>query len=97
MRVNNSKSVMVAGSHPAIPGGRRAAVRFWGFVAGLIILAGIVYAFFGGWYWAPIGIAVGFAVEGANRRSAQQFIAHTAAHDADFRAEMKMAGVIFED
>lgn len=97
MRVNNAKSVLVAGTHSAIPGPRRAAVKFWGFVAGLIILAGIVYALFGGWYWAPIGIAVGFAVEGANRRSAQQFIVDTAANDADFRTEMKMAGVILED
>lgn len=97
MRVNNAKSVFIAGTHPAIPSPKRAAVKLWGLVAGVVIVAGIVYAFFGGWYWALIGVVVGFAIEGANRRSAQQFIVETAAQNSAFRAEMKAAGVILEE
>ena len=97
MRVLKSASVKVAGSHPAIPKEERASVRFWGFTCGVIILAGIVYAFFGGWYWALIGIIVGFAMEAANARSAQHFIVATASRDPMFKAEMMMAGVILAD
>lgn len=97
MRVNNAASLRVAGTHPSIPASKRTATKFWGLVSGLTIIAGIIYAFFGGWYWAPIGIVVGFAIEAANRRSAQQFIVDTASNDIDFRTEMKMAGVIIDD
>lgn len=97
MRVQKSASVKVAGTHPAIPAGERASVRFWGFLSGVIILGGIVYAFFGGWYWAAIGIALGFAVEAANARSAQQFIVVTASRDPMFKAEMITAGVLLAD
>ena len=94
MRVLRAASVKVAGSHPSIPAGERASIRFWGFTCGVIILAGIVYAFFGGWYWAVVGILLGFTIEAANARSAQQFIIATAERDPMFKAEMKMAGVL---
>jgi hypothetical protein len=97
MRVLRSACVKVAGSHPAIPKGERASVRFWGFSSGVIILAGIVYAFFGGWYWAAIGIVVGFAIEAANARSAQQFIVDAAAKNPAFKAQMMTAGVLLAE
>jgi hypothetical protein len=62
-----------------------------------VILAGIVYAFFGGWYWAIIGIVVGFGIEAANRQSAQQFVAEAAQRDKDFAMQMVVAGVIRQD
>jgi hypothetical protein len=97
MRVRKSASVQVAGTHPAIPARERASVRFWGFLSGAIILAGIAYAFSGGWYWAAIGIVLGFAVQAANARSAQQFIVETALRDPMFKAEMLKAGVLLGD
>jgi hypothetical protein len=97
MRVSRSASLRIAGTHPAIPKGRRAAIRFWGYASGAVILAGIVYAFFGGWYWAIIGIVVGFGIEAANRQSAQQFVAEAAQRDKDFAMQMVVAGVIRQD
>ena len=93
-RVSLQVSVAVAGSHPAIPKGERAAVNFWNVVSGLAMLGGIVYAFFGGWYWAPVGIVVGFLIAGANRHSAAQAIASTAANDPMFEDEMAQRGVL---
>ena len=97
MRVLKSAAVRVAGTHPAIPSGKRGATRFWGFAGGVVIVAGIVYAFFGGWYWALIGIVVGFGIEAANRQSAQQFIAETAESNATFKAEMVASGIVLDD
>lgn len=97
MRIRKSVSTKVAGTHPAIPGGERAAVRFWGYLAGILLLGGIIYAFFGGWYWAPIGIALAFIVDAANSRSAQQFIASAAQRDPKFKSEMIAAGVILAE
>lgn len=71
-------------------------MRLWGYGCGVIILGGIVYAFFGGWYWALVGIALAFALEAANARSAQQFIVETAIRDPKFLNEMKLAGVLVD-
>lgn len=71
-------------------------MRLWGYACGVIMLGGIVYAFFGGWYWAPAGIALGFALDAANARSAQQFIVATAIRDPKFLTEMRLAGVVVD-
>lgn len=93
-RVSLQASVAIASRHPAIPRAERAAVNFWNIVSGLGMLGGIVFAFFSGWYWAPIGIVVGFLIAGANRHSAAEAIAATAANDPMFEDEMAQRGVI---
>lgn len=72
----------------------RAAVKFWNIISGIAMLSGIVYAFFGGWYWAPVGIVLGLAIASANRRSAAQAIAAAAANDPMFEDEMAQRGVL---
>ena len=94
LRASLQVSVAVAGSHPAIARGEQIAVRLWNIVAGLAMLGGVAYAFFGGWYWAPIGIAAGLAVAEANRRSAAQVILMTAARNPGFQKEMLSKGVL---
>lgn len=86
----------VAGSHPAIPTAEQWAIRLWNVAAGLLMIAGIVFAFWGGWYWAPLGIAAGVLVEGANRRSAAKVIVNTANYDDHFRQEMLENGIVEE-
>jgi hypothetical protein len=93
-RASLQASVAVAGTHPAIPKGERAAIKFWNIVSGIAMLGGVIYAFFGGWYWAPIGIVVGLLIAGANRRSAAQVILNTAANDPMFENEMAELGVL---
>lgn len=93
-RASLQASVSIAGTHPAIPKGERAAIKFWNVVSGIVMLGGIVYAFFGGWYWAPAGIVVGLLIAGANRRSAAQVIVDTAARDPMFETEMLERGVL---
>lgn len=97
MQIQKSMSTKVAGTHPAIPSGERAAVRFWGYAGGIVLLGGIIYAFVGGWYWAPIGIVLAFIMDAANSRTAQHFIAEAARRDAKFKSEMVSAGVISGD
>ena len=87
---------MVAGSHPSLPASVRWATRLWGLLSGAMILGGIGYAFWGGWWWAPIGIAAGFLVESANRRSAAQLVANAAHGNKWFKAEMLKKGIIEE-
>lgn len=95
-RVSLQASVAVAGAHPAIARGEQMAVRLWNVLAGLAMLGGIIYAFFGGWYWAPVGIVVGLLIAEANRRSAAQVIMLTAARNPGFREEMLNRGVLLK-
>jgi hypothetical protein len=96
MRASLQHSVAIAGQHPAIPKAKQFAVRSWNVAAGIAMLAGVVYAFFGGWYWAPIGIVLGFMIAGANRHTAAQFVVAAASTNPAFKDEMVRRGVIVE-
>lgn len=96
MRASLERSVFVAGQHPAIPKAERMAVRAWNIIAGLVALGGIAYAFVGGWYWALIGIVVGFIIANANRTTAAEFVVATATTNAAFKQEMIERGVIID-
>lgn len=89
-------ALMVAGSHPSIPLPNRLATRFWGILSSALIIGGIVYAFWGGWYWSIIGVVAGLLVERANRRSATQFVLRAAEDNDWFRDEMIAKGVLQE-
>src|SRR5689334_5243931 len=94
LRASLQVSVAVAGTHPAISKSERTAVKLWNVVSGIVMLGGIGYAFFGGWYWAPVGIVGGLLIAGANRKSAAQVILKTAANDPMFEDEMLRLGVL---
>jgi hypothetical protein len=96
IRASIQKSVFVAGQHPAVPTAERAAVRTWGYLSGLVMVAGVVYAFWGGWYWAAIGIVVGFVIANANRKSAADVVARTAQANPAFKEEMIRSGIIID-
>jgi len=96
LRASLQASVAVAGTHPAIPRAERMAVRVWSLASGLVMIAGIAYAFLAGWYWALIGIVAWFLIAGANRRSAAQVIVRTANHNDAFKGEMLHRGVLIE-
>jgi hypothetical protein len=96
VRASIQKSVFVVGQHPAIPKGDRAAVKLWNVVSGLAMIGGIVYAFFGGWYWALIGIVVGLVIARANQQSAAQVVAKVATDNPAFKQEMVRAGIVVE-
>jgi len=96
LRASLQAAVAVAGTHPAIPKTDRMAVRLWSLGSGIIMIAGIVYAFFGGWYWALLGIVAWFIVSGANRRSAAQMIVETASTNDAFKGEMLHRGILIE-
>lgn len=89
-------AVMVAGSHPALPLSARLATRIWGLLSGLLMIGGFAYAFWGGWYWAPLGIVAGLLVEQANRRSAAEAIMSAVQEDDWFRAEMIAKKIVTE-
>jgi hypothetical protein len=67
MRAEISKALVVVTQHPAVPGASRWTLRILNLVATLAALGGVVYAFFGGWYWALIGIAAMLIIGRANR------------------------------
>lgn len=96
MRASLERSVFVAGQHPAIPKAKRVAIRAWNIIAVLVVLGGIVYAFFGGWYWALIGIVVGFIIANANRTTAAGFVVETATTNVAFKKEMVERGIIVD-
>lgn len=94
LRASLQASVAIAGTHPAIATADRAAIRFWSLLSGITMVAGIVYAFFGGWYWAIVGMVAWFVIATANRKSAAQLILATAANDPVFESEMLQRGIL---
>jgi hypothetical protein len=96
MRVSLQGAIAVASEHPAIPKAERIAVKTWGLVAGIVMIAGIVYAFVGGWYWAPIAIVASLAIAQANRQSAADFVRKAAEFNPAFKQQMLQARVIID-
>jgi len=97
VRASLQGSVSVAERHPDIPKVERLAIRTWNTIAGLSMIGGIGYAFWGGWYWAAIGIVVSLAIAQANRKTAAEFVISAATSNADFKHEMVRRGIIIEN
>lgn len=72
------------------------AILGWEAVSNLVWIGGVVYAFFGGWYWVLIGIAVSLMIAAANRKTAVEFVMVTATSNPAFKEEMLHRGVISE-
>lgn len=96
MRAEISKALVVVTQHPAVPGASRWTLRILNLVATVAALGGVVYAFFGGWYWALIGIAAMLIIGRANRRTAAEIVMGLARSNSNFKTEMIRAGVIVE-
>lgn len=96
MRAEISKALVVVTQHPAVPSASRWTLRILNLVAALAALGGVVYAFFGGWYWALIGIAAMLIIGRANQRTAAEVVMGLARSNSGFKAEMIRTGVIVE-
>ncbi len=71
-------------------------LRLLNLAAVVAALGGVVYAFFGGWYWALIGLGAMLVIGRANQRTAADIVLGLARTDATFKAEMIRNGVIVE-
>ena len=96
MRADISKALVVVTQHPAVPNASRWTLRILNLVATLAALGGVVYAFFGGWYWALIGLAAMLVIGRANQRTAAEVVMGLARTDSVFKAEMIRTGAIVE-
>jgi hypothetical protein len=96
VRAEISKALVVVTQHPAIPGASRWTLRILNLVAAVAALGGVAYAFFGGWYWALIGIAAMLIIGRVNQRTAAEIVMGLARSNSTFKAEMLRSGVIIE-
>lgn len=96
MQAELSKALVVATQHPTVPSLSRWVLRLLNLAAVLAALGGVVYAFFGGWYWALIGLGAMLLIGRANQRTAAGIVMGIARLDANFRAEMIKSGVIID-
>jgi len=96
MQAEIAKALVVATQHPAVPGSSRWVLRLLNLAAVAAALGGIVYAFFGGWYWALVGLGAMLLIGRANQRTAADVVLGLARTNANFKAEMIRNGVIVE-
>lgn len=96
MRAEISKALVVATQHPAVPRASRWVLRILNLAAVFAGFGGVVYAFFGGWYWALIGILAMLIIGRANQRTAADIVVSAARLNANFKAEMVNSGVLID-